>query len=94
MAAMPTFMVRSPHSLFSLARGSTNSLTASLPSLAWQNLCTILVKPFSASPWVMRILRPSRSSAWMPVVPSYSMEIRLSRTFCSMPHSAMKPWPP
>ncbi|MNH07702.1 hypothetical protein D3C79_670990 [compost metagenome] len=87
-------MVSSPHSLFSWASGATNSLIASLPSLPWQNLCTILVKPLSASPWVIKTLRPSRSSAWMPVVPSYSIEIRLSRTFCSMPHSAMKPWPP
>ncbi len=27
-------------------------------------------------------------------MPSYSIEMRLSRTFCSMPCSAMKPWPP
>ena len=30
----------------------------------------------------------------MPVVPSYSMEMRASRTICSMPHSRMKPCPP
>ncbi len=48
----------------SAANGVTNSWTASLPSWAWQNLWTILVKPLSASPWVISTLRPSRSRAW------------------------------
>ncbi|MNU01817.1 hypothetical protein D3C72_2453350 [compost metagenome] len=64
-------------------------MSCSSASWALQNLCTTLVKALSVSPWLISTLRPSRSSAWMPVVPSYNMAMRLSRAFCSMPHSAM-----
>ena len=50
------------------------------------------VKSFSGG-LVVRILRPIKSNAWTPVVPSYCVEMRASRAICSMPHSLIKPWP-
>ena len=54
----------------STAMGVMNSLIFSLTPSSSTNWAISLPNFLSVAPWLPRILRPSRSSAWMPFVPS------------------------
>ena len=57
----------------------------SLALATWD--CMSCIHCMKSAPPPMRILRPRRSSAWMPLVPSYTDWIFASRTTCSIGNS-------
>lgn len=89
--ASSTWPVSCRHSSRRCSTGSASGASAARPCSASLATASSPCSASSSPPWSPSSLRRTRSSAWMPLVPSYIWVMRLSRINCSMPHSRMKP---